>query len=314
MNRTCVDSQFTPHPTAEITLPRSSASLFLSNCVIIFIFLSTVIVGHAQDTRITGKLKLFAFPADTNSTPFRTVDFTVTRGTANWEVSLTNFVYREGDGPLAIRYFSDGTNSTSVTYWPRANSDREKGGDASPNPFAGDVSQRAIEKIQGTQDHFPFDREFIEIAPWIEFCLPTYLKPGETNLIPNLFMDLAWPTNRIPCVADDTDTSEYPAHVTMWKPGIALRNNAKHEIQSVALPKPYNQGYEGLKLDVTSWRESGRMPQQFIETIYSVIPPPIGRDFNDPRPIISVIVIGDVDDIKELKGEVKTVPFRRKDY
>lgn len=268
-------------------------------CLTVFLVLPASMVGYADESLITGRLKLFAYPADTNSTPFRTADFSVIRGDGYWQVTLTNFVYREGEGPLAIRYFSDGTNSTSVTYWPRANSDREKASDVSQNPFAGDDSKKAsTEKIQGTQGHFPFGREFIEIAPWIEFCLPTYLKLGETNVVPNLFMDLAWPTNRVPCVADYTDTSEYPAHTTMWKPGIGLRTNAKQHIQTVALPQPYDQGYEGLKLDVTSWRESDRMPQQFIETIYSVIPPPLGRNFDDPRPTITVIVIGEVNDVR----------------
>ena len=55
--------------------------------------------------RVEGALQLFAHPAHTNVAPFRSLDFILTREGCWWDVLLTNYIYREHEGPASNKLF-----------------------------------------------------------------------------------------------------------------------------------------------------------------------------------------------------------------
>ncbi len=242
--------------------------------------------------RLEGLLKAFAYPADTNGSPFRTATFELLLDDCRWSLLLTNFSFRRGQGhQLAVRYSSDCKDWIEVKYWTQASVAEEKRREIAKNPSrANAYKQLRTEAVQVSNGVFPKNKQAIEIAPWMAFCFPN---TGASNLIPNVFAAIAWPTNRIRAEVKypSSFTSSFPERITLWKPGHANRQVARAKLELEPLPAPFDQGYVGFIHEVTSWDKTALIPTEFIQTHFSV-----SGSIGDLTPSLAatVIVIGSI--------------------
>jgi hypothetical protein len=200
---------------------------------------------------------------------------------------LTNLVYRQSGNELAVHYFTDCEITHHVTFWTREMAER-----------MGIRNDQKAETVKLMTGRFPNRLEPIEIAPWIGFCLPFEIEHGRTNLIPNVFSTLAWPTNKIPCLGEFDLSSSYARRITLWKPGVAMKS-VSHNLQEVTLPPPFDSGYEGLVFEVISWSNNKRYPEIFVQTVYHVPSPSAGTPPLPLQRLPAAIVLGEVSRIVE---------------
>lgn len=58
-------------------------------------------------TSISGSLKLFASPGNTNAQPFRTAEFVFSSEGCKWDLLLTNFTFQAEENQRALHFSSD---------------------------------------------------------------------------------------------------------------------------------------------------------------------------------------------------------------
>ena len=171
--------------------------------------------------------------------------------------------------PLAINYSTDCNDTKTVTFWTKKAIEAEQLRETKKSPHLSSAYKNpTTETVDVSNGSHPRKREPAEIAPWIGFCLPLEIKPGVEGLLPNVLSSLAWPTNQLRCLLEVNAASGSAKRVTLWKPGVAMRQNSDRKFEAVKLPAPFDVGYVGLLYEVTSWDENN-MPKTFIPTTYT---------------------------------------------
>ena len=243
--------------------------------------------------RIEGEIQFFAHPAQTNTAPFKRLDFTLTLDDCRWNIQLTNYSYRDYGGPLALNYSTDCGNSRSIFFWSKQSVEAARIRETKRFRHLSALYENpSTETVQVHSGNHPKGKEADEIAPWIGFCLPLVLKTNAETLIPNVLSTLAWPTNQLKCVLEVDGSGGFSKRVWLWKPGFANRAFGR-KVELVNLPSPLDSGYVGLSYEVTSW-DTNNNPRTFVQTTYSV-----DAGVASPKPLPASITVGRIKSIKQ---------------